>query len=443
LITLSILKANKKQSFRCILLMVTLQNLPEKANEFIKKNELVQSKAFPDERQENIQTALKQIISLVITSLAESVGQLNGDIIVWNAARGTSGLDEFEADLPIIGSAPPRGAGLVKAVLSDRYHGTISSIAKATVVKPTTVSKLIDIVTTATLELLSGVIVKNSWNAQQLGELLRPSQPTLASSRPLVKPVLSNHSAPVSDAELAPSDSVGSWLSRRTHILLAVVSLIAIVELGYIVTMHLADNNRGNTTGTTTNRGRTELPTGLASANRQYTAIPITHISSTLTSAKAAVPVVLKLKDGLRQVIGVSSTESKLYQFLIDPNQEVNHIDPTKGWIGFDRIYFETNKATLTNESLWQLSNVASILKRFPAAKVKVGGYTDSTGNPIKNLRLSKARAEAAKSSLISLGVSPDHLTAVGYGALDNITTNKTEEGRALNRRVSLQVTEK
>jgi OOP family OmpA-OmpF porin len=423
--------------------MVTLQNLPEKANEFIKKNELLQSKAFPDERQENIQTALKQIISLVITSLAESVGQPNGDKIVWNAARGTNGLDEFEADLPIIGSVPPQGAGLVKAVLSDRYHGTISSIAKATVVKPTTVSKLIDIVTTATLELLSGIIVKNSWNAQQLGELLRPSQPTLASSRPLVKPAPSNHSAPVRDAELTPSDSVGSWLSRRTHILLAIVSLIAIVELGYIVTMHLADNNRGNTTGTTTNRGRTELPTGLASANRQYTAIPITNISSTLTSAKAAVPVVLKLKDGLRQVIGASSTESKLYQFLIDPNQEVNHIDPTKGWIGFDRIYFETNKATLTNESLWQLSNVASILKRFPAAKVKVGGYTDSTGNPIKNLRLSKARAEAAKSSLISLGVSPDHLTAVGYGALDNITTNKTEEGRALNRRVSLQVTEK
>jgi OOP family OmpA-OmpF porin len=423
--------------------MITLQNLPEKANEFIEKNELVQFKAFSDEHQENIQIALKQIISLVIANLAELVGQPNGDKMIWNAACGTSGLNEFEADLPTIGSVPPRGAGLVKAVLIDRYHGTISSIAKATDVKPTTVSKLIDIVTTATLELLSGVVIKNSWNAQQLGELLRPSQPIIASLRPLVKPVPSNHSASVRGAALAPSDSVVSLLSKRTHILLAIVSLIAIVELGYIITMRLAYNNMGNTTITTTNRGKTELPTGLASANRQYTAIPITNISSTLTSAKAAVPVVLKLKDGLRQVIGASSTESKLYQFLIDPNQEVNHIDPTKGWIGFDRIYFETNKATLTNESLWQLSNVASILKRFPAAKVKVGGYTDSTGNPIKNLRLSKARAEGAKSSLVSLGVSSDHLTAVGYGALDNITTNKTEEGRALNRRVSLQVTEK
>ncbi|MEJ7665192.1 MAG: OmpA family protein [Hymenobacter sp.] len=154
-------------------------------------------------------------------------------------------------------------------------------------------------------------------------------------------------------------------------------------------------------------------------------------------------PVVLKLKNGLRQVIGAASTESKLYQFLIDPSQEVDLVDPTKDWIGFDRIYFETNKATLTNESLWQLSNVASILKRFPASKIKVGGYTDNSGNPLRNLQLSRERANSTLAALVSMGVTPDRLTAVGFGAIDNIADNATEEGRSLNRRVSMQVTQK
>jgi OOP family OmpA-OmpF porin len=177
----------------------------------------------------------------------------------------------------------------------------------------------------------------------------------------------------------------------------------------------------------------------------QYAAIPVGNLpkAADATRGKSAVPVVLKLKDGARQIIGANSTESKLYQFLIDPSKEVDIVDPTKDWIGFDRIYFETNKATLTNESLWQLSNVASILKRFPTAKIKIGGYTDNSGNPLLNLRLSKERAEAAMASLVSLGVPAERLTAAGYGALDNIATNDTEEGRALNRRVGMQVTQK
>lgn len=118
-------------------------------------------------------------------------------------------------------------------------------------------------------------------------------------------------------------------------------------------------------------------------------------------------------------------------------------VDPTKEWIGFDRIYFETSKAVLTNESRWQLSHVAGILKRFPAAKVKIGGYPDSSGNPLANLRLSQARADVALSTLVGRGVPADHLTAAGYGALNNLASDSPREGRFLNRRASLQATYK
>lgn len=418
--------------------MLTLQNFSEETEKFIQLNELTQREIFVGEHQKGLQAALKQVIALLTPSLAELVGQPDGQEAVWHAARETTVGNGLETDQDTATVAPQQGTDLIKSVLSDRYHGTVNTIAKTTGVKTASVGRLLDIAATTAFELLGSLVAKNQWNAQQLAEWLRPNRPAVAQAEPQAAPMPSSLLA---GAESAPvyRGSPASWVSNRANILLAVVSLIAVAELGYIV-------------ATRPNAAEAELATATDGARRaessgssagQYTAIPVASITPTKASPKAVVPVVLKLKDGLRQVIGASSTESKLYQFLIDPGQEIDPVDPTKGWIGFDRIYFETNKATLTNESLWQLSNVASILKRFPVAKIKIGGYTDSTGNPINNLRLSKARAEAAKSSLVSLGVPADHLTAVGYGALDNITTNKTEEGRSLNRRVSLQVTEK
>jgi OOP family OmpA-OmpF porin len=185
----------------------------------------------------------------------------------------------------------------------------------------------------------------------------------------------------------------------------------------------------------------------LPPAGGQYKALPVVSRkrdgADVTRRSEAAIPVVLNLRYGLRQVIGAASTESKLYQFLIDPTKEVDLVDPTKGWIGFNRIYFESSKATLTNESLWQLSNIASILKRFPEARIKIGDYTDSSENPLHNLRLSRERAAATKDALASMGVPAARLMAVGFGALDNIAANDTEVERSVNSRVSMQVTHK
>jgi outer membrane protein OmpA-like peptidoglycan-associated protein len=145
----------------------------------------------------------------------------------------------------------------------------------------------------------------------------------------------------------------------------------------------------------------------------------------------------------VRQLINATSAESKLYRFLIDPSQRINLADPTKNWIWFDRIHFENGKATLTEESLWQLANVASILKRFPTAKAKIGDYTDNAGRPNTDPLLSQQRAEATRNALVSLGVPADHLVAVGYEDLNTIAGTNTPEGRIFKHRLSLQVLHK
>jgi outer membrane protein OmpA-like peptidoglycan-associated protein len=113
----------------------------------------------------------------------------------------------------------------------------------------------------------------------------------------------------------------------------------------------------------------------------------------------------------------------------------------TETWFDFDRLVFDTNSATLRPESQEQLQNIAAILKAYPNVRVKIGGYTDSTGDPDANLRLSQARANSVTADLARLGVSSDRMEAQGYGAQYPVADNSTEEGRARNRRISIRVT--
>lgn len=152
----------------------------------------------------------------------------------------------------------------------------------------------------------------------------------------------------------------------------------------------------------------------------------------------------LKLNNGGSVTgVGVNSTESFLYGFLTNPQAQVDTVDLTRGWYNFDRVFFEANKAALTPESVSQLRNVATILRAFPQARIKLGGYTDSTGTYLVNSLLSEARARTALSSLVEMGISPDRIEARGYGPRYSIASNATEEGRARNRRLSVKVLKK
>ena len=152
-------------------------------------------------------------------------------------------------------------------------------------------------------------------------------------------------------------------------------------------------------------------------------------------------PTTLKLPGGASITnVGVNSTESLLHRFLADPTKQVDTLDLSRGWCNFDRVFFETGKATLTSESMSQLRNVVTLMRAYPTARVKIGGYTDSTGTYKVNKMLSEARARTAWASLVEMGISPARIDARGYGPHYSIAPNSTELGRAMNRRLSVKV---
>jgi len=145
------------------------------------------------------------------------------------------------------------------------------------------------------------------------------------------------------------------------------------------------------------------------------------------------------LPDGVRLNIPQFGVESRVWGFIQDPRRAPDQTT----WFDFDRLVFDEGSATMRPESQDQLRNMAAIMKAYPNVHMKVGGFTDNTGDPQYNMRLSRDRAAAVVASLVALGVPPDRLEAQGFGEQFPVADNSTEEGRMKNRRVSMQVTQK
>ena len=145
------------------------------------------------------------------------------------------------------------------------------------------------------------------------------------------------------------------------------------------------------------------------------------------------------LPGGVELNIPERGIESNLIAFITDSSRAVN--DTT--WFNFDRLNFATGSASILPESEEQLNNIAAILKAYPKVNVKVGGYTDNTGDPAANRTLSRQRADAVRQALTAKGIEAKRMVAEGYGSDHPVGDNATEEGRAMNRRIALRVTKK
>lgn len=109
------------------------------------------------------------------------------------------------------------------------------------------------------------------------------------------------------------------------------------------------------------------------------------------------------------------------------------------GSITLHNILFDTGKATIKPESGSALAPIGELLKGDAALKLEIQGHTDNVGAAAANLKLSQDRAAAVKNYLVqTFGVAADRLTTAGIGDTKPIGDNKTDAGRAQNRRVEL-----
>jgi len=116
----------------------------------------------------------------------------------------------------------------------------------------------------------------------------------------------------------------------------------------------------------------------------------------------------------------------------------VSQVAPAAALPDLGTVHFDTDKATLTADSQATLDKAAEAMKSNPNARLRLEGYTDSTGEDRHNLNLSQQRAYAVADYLKSKGIEGSRLTGNGFGPGNPADTNATSTGKADNRRVEL-----
>ena len=131
--------------------------------------------------------------------------------------------------------------------------------------------------------------------------------------------------------------------------------------------------------------------------------------------------------------------QEKMRQDIVIDAELIKNAIELEGKIAIYGIYFDTGKSIIKEESQLALVEIAEYLKNNPTINCWVVGHTDSDGSFQINSKLSLDRAQAIKDALqTKYNISGHRLFAEGVGPLAPVATNKTDEGRKLNRRVEL-----
>lgn len=140
--------------------------------------------------------------------------------------------------------------------------------------------------------------------------------------------------------------------------------------------------------------------------------------------------------------IGIQETQEKVIQLktiptvVATPIVQDKYSNAAEGTSLNLDIKFKYKSTAVDKESLVHIENYAKFLKKNPTYSAKIIGYTDDIGSAKYNKKLSKTRADAVVKLLIEKDVNPSQLIAIGMGEVNPIADNKTENGRAQNRRI-------
>ena len=132
---------------------------------------------------------------------------------------------------------------------------------------------------------------------------------------------------------------------------------------------------------------------------------------------------------------------------IVDPKESVSNVidrdislTSTGRAIRLEYLIFEVGRAVINPKSYTSLDETVAMMKENTKVVIQLEGHTDNIGNAEKNMELSRDRVEAVKKYLTSKGVSKDRVKTKAFGGTQPLSTEGTEQAKALNRRVEMRV---
>jgi len=400
--------------------------------------------AFLGEAPAKTQAALTNAVPAVMSALHQQAATPGGaaDLFATMQHGGFDGT-AFRGLAGVVGSADGLadlakvGAPLVASLFGTRLTGVIDWLAGAGGIGKSAASSVLSLAVPFVLNLIgrqAGSI--GGFSAASIADLIKGQESYLGSGVPRGLAAVLGLSPFGSGAAARPSGAPtpatrdedqleGGWLKW-------VLPVLAMLAFGVLAVWWYA--HQAGPVGMTATAPAAPTPPPVVAA-------PTLPPAPAATAAPAPTASLTKriLCSGREIEVAANGVEFKLIAFLDNAASVVGG----NTWFSFDRIEFETDSSALKPSSRAQLRNIAEIMTCYPALELKIGGYTDNTGDAAHNLKLSQERADSTKAALVALGVAAPRLAAQGYGEQFPVAGNDTEEGRARNRRTDVSITKK
>ncbi|QEC41973.1 OmpA family protein [Pseudobacter ginsenosidimutans] len=398
------------------------------------------------ESEGGIQKAVGGAIPAVLTGLLNKASSADGAASLLNLSKDASGSGMLGNLSGLLGGGNLLGKGMdmLKGLFGDKTSSITSMIANFGGIRESSASSLLSVAAPAALGAVGKQVTQNNmgvsgltgWLAEQKDSILSavPSGLNIAGALGLGSlSDLGNKLSGLLGGATGSVKHVAGTASAYTHdtvekakggakwlwpLLLALLVILALV---YFL--------RG--------RGKKD-EMAVTPPTEQTTPAPDTAAS--ITAAPALESIKVRLPDGSELDAYRGGIEDRLVTFLNDPN--------SKGgkdvWFDFDNLNFKTGSAEITPESMVQVNNISAILKAYPKLKIKIGGYTDKSGDEKVNMKLSQDRANAVSAALKGKGEGKQIEGAEGYGSqFAKAAADAPDEERKKDRRIAVGVREK
>ncbi len=406
-------------------------------------NELVsKAGASLGESEFGITKALSALVPTVLSSVINKSSTTDGANAIAQMANEQYNSGIMDNISSLLSGGGSGVSGLLSGLFGNKTDVIGSLISNFAGVKSSSSSSLLSLVAPALLSLIGKHAAGNNLNASSLASFLGGQKNAVEAALPGGFSLSSIFGGAASHAAAEVGSAAKAFHNEPIENKSGMGWLLPILLLAAIGAASLYISSKGckKTPVAATEHADTTIHKDTASVPVSNVAVAVAGSVDSLGNFvyNLGGMVNFDLPGGAKLEVGENSTEAKLIRFL----QGSEAVDTTKGnWFDFTNVRFKTGSSDITEESLAQLKNFITIAKAYPNAKFKIGGYTDNTGDEAKNVTLSKNRAAAVLAKVKALGAAASSLTgSEGYGSQFPVADNATAEGRAQNRRVSVNV---
>lgn len=417
-------------------------DLLESAKSIFNNNVVSQASSQLGESEGSIQKALSGIVPVILGGLLSKAGSSGDAGGLLDMVKGVAGDANPSAVSGAIqggaGGLLSKGADLLRSLFGDKVSAIIGMLSSFAGIKESSANTLLQTAAPATLGTVGQYAAQNNLSPNSFISLLESQKDKILGAIPgglsiagipgltgLGKKIGITGDTATTSAGAVNIQPAATSSNRWVWSLLLI--LVAIILLWYL--MRGCGGNKSGTPPTTDSVTTSQLADSAT--------IGVTEGGPVITRESIKVT----LPDGTVLDAYKGGIEDQLVTFLKDDSRK-----PGKDvWFDFDNLNFKTGSAELTEESMKQVGNIAAIMKAFPKAKIKIGGYTDRTGDSTANLRLSKERAESVVTSLKKNNTSSAQLLgAEGYGSqFAKAAATASDEEKKKDRHISVSVRNK